>query len=187
MNKAIITFLIALVLLFAPATLHAEGIAGQSATITYSVFTDNKCKLPLNYAQKKKAIEKVLAKYNSPLAGEVDTFISACQTYGMDCYLLPAITGLESSFGQFIWPDSHNPFGWGGGYIMFDNWSDGIMTVASGLHENYIQRGANDLYAIGPIYSESPTWAVRVEKFMAEMEHEEKDMQLFLGDNQVQL
>lgn len=187
MHKAIVTVLVSFVLLLLPGTLHAQEVAGQSAQITYSLFTDTKCTQPVNYARKRKAIENVLKKYRSPLLSESGSFIEACQKYHMDCYLLPAITGLESSFGQFIWPDSYNPFGWGGGYIMFDDWNDGIMTVAEGLHENYIKEGADDLYSIGPIYSESPTWAPRVERFMNEMAREEQELQLLLSDNQVQL
>ena len=187
MKKTIISVFFVIIALLTPRVLHAEGIAGQSATISYSLFTDNKCTVAVNYAKKKRVIETVLKKYNSPLVRNADDFIAACQTYHMNCYLLPAITGLESSFGQFTWPGSHNPFGWGGGYIMFKDWSEGITTVAQGLHDNYIQKGADDLYSIGPIYSESPTWAVRVERFMNEMQREEDNLQLFLSDNQVQL
>lgn len=119
-----------------------------------------------DYIIKRRVITKLLKERNSPLVGSVDAFISACSEYSLDCYLLPSITGLESSFGEFTHPTSYNPFGWGGGYIMFDGWNHAIDTVGKGLRNNYIDRGANDLYSIGKIYAASPTWAVRVERFM---------------------
>ena len=131
-----------------------------------------------DYVTKKRVIAKVLRANNSPLAGSVDSFISACRSYQIDCYLLPSITRLESSYGQFIHPNSNNPFGWGGGYIMFDTWGDAIDTVGKGLRNNYIDKGANDVYDIGKIYAASPTWGVRVERFMNEFERVEAEESL---------
>ncbi len=121
------------------------------------------------YLRKKIAIYQVLKKYNSPLVYETDSFIQACATYNLDCYLLPAISGVESTFGKFILPGSFNPFGWGGGYILFSSWADGFNQVARGLRENYFAKNISTIEQVGRIYAPpSTTWAAKVEYFMAE-------------------
>lgn len=131
-----------------------------------------------DYMLKRRVITKVLQENNSPLVDSVDSFISTCANYQIDCYLLPSITRLESSFGQFTHPNSHNPFGWGGGYIMFNTWGDSIDAVGKGLRTNYIDKGAADVYDIGKIYAASPTWAVRVERFMNDFKRVESEESL---------
>lgn len=165
----------------------AQEIAGNSARLNYLSFVQKNNTDLKNLARAKKAIKKVLARYNSPLIGEVDNFINACITYRFDCYLLPSIAGLESTFGQYIYPSSYNPFGWGGGYIIFSSWKEAIETVALGLRENYFNKGADNLKSIGRIYSESPTWADRVQYFINQFKLEEEELPLFLGENEVKL
>lgn len=176
-------------ILFASKTygVKAEVIAGASAPLSYrSYINDRDIEL-----QKEKrlemVIESVLNRYNSPLAGEGESFVKACIKYKIDCYLLPSIAGLESTFGKFIWPNSFNPFGWGRGYMMFDTWSEGIETVAKGLNKGYLSKGAKSVEQIGPIYSESPTWAVRVNFFIKQFEKEEQKLTLLSNEFAVQL
>lgn len=185
MRKILVVSLIT-IFLFIARPAQADEVAGQSASISYSndtktcVQTDNN-----NLAQKKLAIKMVLEKYNSPLSDNVDDFISTCSKYGIDCYLLPSIAGLESTFGRFILPGSNNGWGWGGGYIMFNSWKDGMDKVASGLKYSYIARGADSIDKIGPIYSESPTWAVRVNRFMDEFKQAEAKLTELNSQNKV--
>lgn len=172
-----------------PGFVYAQDVAGSSAAMSSATAS---ARLVQNtdesiYARKKLAIRRVLEKYNSPMLGSVDDYIATCRKYDIDCYLLPAISGLESSFGNALMPGSYNPFGWGGGYIYFKNWGDGINTVGSGLKTNYIGKGANDLSSIGRIYSESPTWAVRVQIFINQFQAEEEKIGLFLDNSRVQL
>jgi len=116
---------------------------------------------------KKLAMHRTLARYNSPLTQEVDSFLVACMSYGIDCYLLPAISGVESTFGRFYLPGTHNPFGWGGGYMYFDSWQDCFLAVAKGLRENYIDQGLTSVEMIGPVYAPpSSTWSGKVLMFM---------------------
>lgn len=162
----------------------AANIAGQSAVVSY-----NLTQVPRQaiYFRKKLAIKKVLEKYHSPIQGSIDDFMASCTTYELDCYLLPSITGLESSFGRFTYPNSNNGFGWGGGYIMFSSWSEAISTVAKSLRQNYIDKGADTVDKIGPIYAESLTWSQRVNSFMNEFRQEEQNLNLYLKPNQVEL
>ncbi len=48
--------------------------------------------------------------------------------------------------------------------------------MAHGLRVNYINKGAKNIYDIGHIYASSPTWAIRVEKFMGEFYNEEQSV-----------
>ncbi len=162
----------------------AAPVAGTSAIMAYNQTAQDST---TQLAYKKLAIKRVLEKYNSVLAANADDFMKACENYNLDCYLLPSIAGLESTFGQNIYPRSYNAWGWGRGLIMFKDWADGINTIGAGLRKNYINKGAQDVYEIGRIYSESPTWAVRVEHFMKEFQAEENQISLFFNQNPVQL
>lgn len=184
MRTIIKSIFVAFIFLSFTRNIYAEKIAGTSAVITYNINPNSQEK---ELFIKKLAIKRVLDKYNAPLSDETDAFISTCQTYELDCYLLPSISGLESTFGQFIYPNSYNPFGWGGGLIMFASWKDGITTVAKGLRENYVNKGADSVEQIGRIYSESPTWAPRVRYFMNEFQREQEKLQLYLNENAVEL
>jgi len=186
MRKTIVTLIFLTILFLMPVTARGENIAGDSAAISYNTFSNP----PINQIMDKQFIQKqairhVLERHGSPLVGEVDNFMNACTVYELDCYLLPSITALESTFGQFIWPGSYNPFGWGGGYITFKNWNEGINTVGSGLRNNYIDKGATTVDAIGRLYAESSTWSVRVQSYINEFRKEEDNLQLFLNKDKV--
>lgn len=192
MGKFIVSilFFVISVTLFFTTTVQADSVAGRSASIQPTLIAtpatqSSEVKIP--YALKRITIKKMLEKYNSPMAKDVDSFISACTTYKIDCYLLPSITGLESSFGQFTAPNTYNPFGWGGGYIQFKNWDEAIHTVAKGLRENYMNKGAESVEQIAPIYAASKTWAPRVRSFMEKFQNEEEKNQLYFTADSVQL
>ena len=168
-------------------SVNAEIFAGASAILNHNSFIES---TEIEYLRQKNTqviIENVLNKYNSPMANESKSFVKACIKYQIDCYLLPSIAGLESTFGKFIWQNSFNPFGWDRGYMMFKTWDEGINTVAKGLKNGYIKKGALTVEDIGPIYSESPTWAVRVNFFIKQFEKEEEKMSLLSDQLPVQL
>lgn len=184
MRRTFNTILVIFLFLFLTRNTYAEKIAGTSAAITYNINPNSK---EQELFIKKLSIKKVLDKYNAPLSNQADSFIASCKGYDLDCYLLPSISGLESTFGEYVYPNSYNPFGWGGGTIIFNSWEDGITTVAKGLRENYINKGADSIEQIGRIYSESPTWAPRVRYFMNEFQKEQAKLQLYLNENTVEL
>lgn len=172
--------------LFAAAPAKAELIAGASANMHY---TKSEAKLLVesqDFFVKKHAIKNYLEKIQSPMAGQVDSFINACQKYDLDCYLLPSIAGVESSFGVYMASGTNNPFGWGRGLIPFKSFDEAIMTVGKGLRENYIDKGAQTVDQIGSIYCEGNTWSGKVKNFMGKFEKEENNL-LFLSANTVQL
>lgn len=119
-------------------------------------------------------LEEYFARYNSPLADEADTFVETADKYGLDWRFMPAIAGMESIFARRVLYNSYNPFGWGGGYIMFESWEEAIRTVAQSLGE---RSAKNDRYgpeAWAAIYCppNSHNWTKGVRYFMGEIEKE---------------
>lgn len=172
--------------LFSVKLVHASTIAENSAQIFNSINNKDHQLVPSSF-YKKLAIKKILEKYNSPLIVSIDQFINTCNSYSLDCYLLPAIAGLESFFGRFVYPNSYNPFGWGGGYIMFNNWNESIEIVGKIIKINYINRGLDSVDKIGILYSESPTWSTRIKWFIKQFEKEEDKIRLSFLKNQIEL
>lgn len=169
MKKLLILITLLLVLAFPTKTFAADKVSHASANLAQitPVATN-----PATNDMRVKALENVFKKHGSPLAEEAASYVKYADLYGVDWKLLPSISGLESSFGLRLMPGSHNAYGWGGGHIYFDSWEDGIKTINKALKEKYMSRGAVDVWSIGPIYAESPTWAVRVNRFMNEINQE---------------
>jgi len=119
------------------------------------------------YLTKKIAMYQVLSHYNSPFVHEVDSFLNACLTYRIDCYLLPSISGVESTFGQQYVVGTYNAFGWGGGYIAFPSWENSFLEIAKGLRFNYINRNLTSIEEIAHVYAPpSTTWSRNVQFFL---------------------
>lgn len=119
---------------------------------------------------------KILAEYfalhNSPLEVHAQDFIDAAKKYDLDWKLVPAIAGVESTFGKQI-PGGYNAWGWGvygTQAIYFDSWKNGIYTVSKGLRENYLNKGLLNPYQMNRIYAASPFWGNKVAYFMKDME-----------------
>jgi len=184
MGNKLIVLTIGIVFFLFASPVFASNEAGASATLARE--SHQIAQTETEYMIQRMTVQSMLEKYNSPLAGSVDAFMKACRTYELDCYLLPSISGLESTFGKFIYPESHNPFGWGGGLIMYKSWDDCIDAVAKGLRLHYVNHGAISVEQIGPIYSESPTWAARVNIFMKQAKVEEEKNRLLFSRLQVQ-
>jgi len=187
MKNLISIIIFSLFFFLSACSVKAEIISDASAPLIYNSYINTDNIELLRQKKIKTTIETVLKRYNSPMANSSESFVEACTKYQIDCYLLPSIAGLESTFGKFIWPNSYNPFGWARGYMMFENWADGIETVAKGLKNGYIKKGALTVEDIGSIYSESPTWAVRVNFFINQFEKEEEKMSLLSDKFLVQL
>ena len=172
----------------AAVSVHADLIAGSSAAVAKNeqISTSAPSLSIQQIALERKVITEVLKKYDSPMVDNVDAFLQTCKSHELDCYLLPAIAGVESTFGKSIVSGTHNAFGWGRGLLAFKDFGDGIETVGAGLKENYIDKGAHSIDAIGAIYCEGNTWADHVKYFM-NMFHEEEKKQLFFVQDTVQL
>src|SRR3989344_1375308 len=93
---------------------------------------DNRAKILADY----------FASYNSPLEYHAQDFIDASDKHGVDWKLVPAISGVESTFGKHSY--SFNGWGWGiygDSALGFNSWKEGIYTVTEGLKQNYIDKG----------------------------------------------
>jgi hypothetical protein len=116
-------------------------------------------------------LRKFFKKYNSPLADNADTFIKVADQYGIDYRIMPAITGVESTFARFYIPNTHNPFGWGSGRIAFKSFDEAIEGVAKGLNEIYLSKGRDTVEKIAPVYNppHPTTWSRNVNYFMGKI------------------
>lgn len=113
-----------------------------------------------------------LAQYNSPLQYHAQDFIDAADTYDVDWKLVPAIAGVESTFGKHI-PGGYNGWGWGiygDNRLGFASWRDGIFTVTKGLKEGYIDQGLTEPYSMNRKYAASKTWGQKVSYFMNDID-----------------
>ena len=116
-------------------------------------------------------LQAYLTGHNSPLANEADTLIQTADQYELDWKLIPAITGVESTFGKNIPFNSFNAYGWSNGAYRFESWEHSINHVAQFLKEKYVDRGLDTPEKIAPVYAPpSPSWAWKVRFFMNNIE-----------------
>lgn len=117
-------------------------------------------------------LKDYLAQYNSPLQNNAQDFIDAADRYQIDWRLVPAISGVESTFGKQI-PGGYNGWGWGvygDQAIYFNSWRDAIFTISAGLKENYIDQGLTNPYTMNPKYAASPYWGSHVDYFLKDID-----------------
>lgn len=117
-------------------------------------------------------LHSFLDKHNSPLAPYAAVFIEKADEYHMpDWKLVPAITGVESTFGKQIPAESYNAYGWVNGKYAFKSWEDSIDVVTKTLKEKYINRGLTTPETMSPVYAPpSTTWAGKVRFFMNQID-----------------
>lgn len=162
--KKIIFVLLAIVLLATAKTAYAaEEVYEPSATIR----SEGENPMDLRAI----VLKKYLESHDSPLAEYADVFVENSEEYGLDWRLVPAISGVESTFGKHIPYKSYNAYGWANGAYNFNSWEDSIGVVSKTLSEKYIARGANTTREIARIYAPpSSTWARNVEFFKNKIE-----------------
>ncbi len=106
-------------------------------------------------------LRNFFSKYNSPLADSAETFVAIADKYNIDYRLLPAISGVESTFCRNIIQGTYNCYGWGiygNNVIYFDSFDDGIQKVGQGIYEGYVTKGADSVEKIAPIYNPNTPW-----------------------------
>ena len=116
-------------------------------------------------------LKAYLAKHNSPLADYAGYFVETADKYNIDWRLVPAISGVESTFGKRIPANSFNAYGWANGAYKFKSWEDSIEIVTKTLREKYIDKGAPSIAKIARRYAPpSSTWAGKVKFFMRKID-----------------
>ena len=159
--------ILGLIILFLSANpALAKPAAGDSAVLQKEV---------LGYYLPDMRVEKLayfLESYDSPLEPYADFFIQMADKYQIDWRLVPAITGVESTFGKQIPRNSYNAYGWANGAFQFKSWEESIEKVSQALKKNYYERGLTTPYKIAPVYAPpSKTWAGKVVFFMNKLEN----------------
>lgn len=116
-------------------------------------------------------LRKFLSKYNSPLTPYSSEFIVMADYYGIDYRMVPAITGVESTFGKHIPVNSYNAYGWANGKYSFTSWPNSIQVVSQTLKYKYIDKGAVSISKIAKIYAPpSTTWGTKVQHFVSKID-----------------
>ncbi len=117
-------------------------------------------------------LEAYLEKFNSPLAGESAHIVKLADTYNIQYTWVVAISGVESTHCKAIPTNSYNCWGWANGEHAFDSWGDGVEVVTRTLRTFYVDRGADTIEKIAPIYAPpSHTWAKNVKFFIEKIEN----------------
>lgn len=117
------------------------------------------------------ALRKFLESHNSPLAPYAKHFIQMADVYNIDWRFVPAVAGVESTFGKRMPKNSYNAYGWVNGAYKFGSWEDSIEVVSKTIREKYINKGATSLDKIARRYAPpSKTWAWKVRYFMIKIE-----------------
>jgi hypothetical protein len=153
--------------LFMAAPLFAVdySIAGDSANLAAS-YTKESDDFDPRYLR----LVSFLQEKDSPLANYAADIIAAADANKIDWRLLTAIAGLESMYAKRVIPGSFNAYGWGGGYIFFDNWRSSIYHVSSKLRTNYNKKGLTTPYLIGRVYAPpNPSWGKSVYQIMEQI------------------
>ena len=118
-----------------------------------------------------KKLAGFLEFYHSPLAGLAAHLVESADKYQIDWRLVPAITGVESTFGKFIPANSYNAYGWNNGLYKFGSWEESITHVTKTLAEKYVARGLDTPWKIAPVYAPpSKTWAGNVAFFIKKLD-----------------
>ncbi len=143
---------------------YAQSVSASSAAIK----SESKS---LDFDYRVENLKKFLEKYNSPLAEYAEVFVAYADENNLDYRLVPAITGVESTFGKRIPINSYNAYGWANGEYSFVSWEDSISHVTEVLKEKYVDRGADTISEIARIYAPpSSTWGGKVSFFVKKID-----------------
>jgi uncharacterized protein YxeA len=165
MKKFIYTILLLIVLTITSARdIYAENIAATSAILRIDAAESD-------FDYRVENLKKFFERYNSPLTSYAEEFVTYADEYNLDYRLVPAITGVESTFGKRIPTDSYNAYGWANGEYQFSSWEDSIQHVSEVLKSSYIDRGVVSIHQIARVYAPpSVTWGGNVTFFVKKID-----------------
>lgn len=165
--KKLITLILTLTVLFitSAGTVRAQELAvSPSASFKKDAKTTD-------FDYRVVILKRFLEKFNSPLSPYAEEFVASADKYGIDYRLVPAITGVESTFGKRIPYKSYNAYGWANGDAKFKSWEDSIEHVTMTLRKKYIDRGAPTISKIARRYAPpSKTWGTKVTYFVRKID-----------------
>lgn len=120
-------------------------------------------------------IKNYLERYKSPLSNYAQFIVDTSDKYALDYRILVAIAQQESNLCKRIPENSFNCWGfgiYGDKVTRFDNYMQGIETVAKVLKRDYIDKGLDTPEKIMAKYTPpSPgSWAQGVNQFLLDLE-----------------
>lgn len=165
------TIIFVLIVASTQASLALAEISGASASLETQQVTNQNQQIRPDHRVKK--LQVYLESFHSPLAPYARVFVEKADQYEIpDWSLVPAIAGVESTFGKHIPYNSYNAYGWANGNFDFESWEDSIDIVTQTLKEKYYDKGANTVFKIARIYAPpSTTWASKVNYFMQQIQN----------------
>ena len=165
MKRLIYIFVLIVLFLITASPVRAQDlVAGESGTIKTTFQQDE-------FDFRVENLKLYLQKNNSPLTDYAAEFVNYADIYGLDYRLVPAITGVESTFGVHIPYKSFNAYGWSNGEYKFISWEDSIGHVSMSLRTKYLDKGAGTINKIARRYAPpSITWAPKVKNIMVKID-----------------
>jgi hypothetical protein len=147
------------------AEAKSAGLSATFITTPISLKKDNRVDM----------LKKYLEKVDSPLAPYAQDFITQADEYSLPWYMVAAISGTESTFGNAVPANCNNAWGFGiytNHMTCFASYPEAIKTISQALRENYIDKlQSSNLEDIGRIYAASPAWAGHTLYFVQNMEN----------------
>lgn len=153
---------------------HPADASEKAKSVSAEFATTSEQLPPLHIDNRPEVLKRFLELYDSPLAVEAQTFVDEADKNHIDWKLLPAISGVESTFGLAV--PSHCPNAWGyniyaGHTRCFTDYKEAIQVISYDIRHLYInQWEATNIYSLGRLYAASPTWAQRVNMYMGQID-----------------
>lgn len=150
--------------------INPETVSGDVLVVDTSAQLTNRQGVEIVDLRKER-LATFFKKYNSPLTDYSGQFIYWADRYNIDWRLVPAITGVESTFGKRIPYKSYNAYGWANGNYRFKSWDESIEHVSKTLREKYYDKGATNINKIARRYAPpSNSWSWKVKFFMKKID-----------------
>ena len=163
--------LILFILISSVFLIKADHVSAGGYVVSSSASLQRPFKITDDFDMRILKLQLYLRKRNSPMELQAAKIVTSADKYGLDWRLVPAIAGVESSFGKRMPKNSYNAYGWANGEYKFNSWEESIEVVSKTLREKYIDKGADDLHKIAKIYAPpSKTWARNVKFFVKQMD-----------------
>lgn len=147
-----------------PAVVLDQNAVNEATVITTPEALDRK--------ERAEKVDALLASYNSPLEGYGMKFVLEADKNNIDWRLLPAIAGVESTFGRHACKKATNSFlGYGSCKINFKSVDESIERVSASLGGNldstaHHYEGKNTKQILGKYNSVIPTYTSKVIRIM---------------------
>jgi len=159
-------YFVIVVFMFTVRPIHAQDFVAEASATLKSRDLNS-----VGYDYRVEKLTNFLEIYDSPLSEYSGYFVAYADLYGLDYRMVPAITGVESTFGKHIPAKSYNAYGWANGEYKFNSWPQSIKHVTKTLKTKYIDRGAKSVSSIAKRYAPpSSTWGSKVKYFMSKID-----------------